>query len=325
MAQKYDPQIIADQRCGRKAEEHLLQQSKAEGERPDAKNLRCVTHRELHSFLEEHYDRYNRPDFIPSDPISIPHRFSKKQDIEISGFLAATIAWGQRPTILRNAGELMRKMDNAPHDFILNHTKTDLAQFKNFKHRTFNGVDCTFFLKSLQNIYKKNHSLEDAFYPPPGGGQRGRTPVRSSITNFRKIFFSIPHPHRTQKHVSSPPPTPSSGGHHSACKRINMFLRWMVRQDKRGVDFGIWGCFPPLKGADTAPVGSAGGCLQPSQLMCPLDIHSGNMARKLGLLTRKQNDWQSVEELTSRLREFDPKDPVKYDFALFGLGVFGKI
>lgn len=250
--------------------------------------------KELFEFLEENYERYNRPDFIELDPISVPHRFTKKQDIEIAGFLAATIAWGQRSTILRNANELMRRMDNAPHEFILEYTKKDLLQFKNFKHRTFNGVDCTFFMHSLQNIYRKHESLEDIFTG---------IDVRSALVNFRVAFFSLPHPKRTEKHVSCPPPTPSSGGHHSACKRLNMLLRWMVRSDKRGVDFGIW------KG------------IKMSELMCPLDVHSGNTARKLGLLDRKQNDWQSVEELTSRLREFDPKDPVKYDFALFGLGV----
>ena len=259
----------------------------------------AVTRSELHSFLEENYKRYNRPEFIPADPISIPHQFSKKQDIEISGFLAATIAWGQRPTILKNANELMRRMDHAPHDFILNHSKKDLVRFRNFKHRTFNSIDCVFFLQSLRNIYRKNNSLEDTFHPSLVSGEG--LGVRSSIKNFRKIFFSIPHAHRTQKHVSCPPLGDRGNG--SACKRLNMFLRWMVRQDKQGVDFGIW---KTIKAAD---------------LMCPLDVHSGNTARELGLLARKQNDWQSVEELTSRLKEFDPKDPVKYDLALFGIGV----
>ena len=282
-----------------------------------SKNFQSVTREELHSFLEENYERYNRPDFIPSDPISIPHRFSKKQDIEIAGFLAATIAWGQRPTIIKNANELMRRMDEAPHDFILNHTKKDLKQFQNFKHRTFNGIDCTFFMKSLQNIYKKYSSLEDAFYPPLGGGQRGRTLVQSSIMNFRKYFFSIPHPHRTEKHVSLPPS--GDGGNGSSCKRLNLFLRWMVRKDKKGVDFGIWGHSPPPYKGGSSALRNRG--ILPSQLMCPLDVHSGNVARKLGLLTRKQNDWQAVEELTSRLREFDANDPVKYDFALFGIGI----
>ena len=289
------------------------------------KHFQSVTHQELLSFLEENYERYNRPDFIPSDPISIPHRFSKKQDIEIAGFLAATIAWGQRPTIIKNANELMRRMDEAPHEFILNHTKKDLKQFQNFKHRTFNGIDCVFFLKSLKNIYQKYSSLEDAFLPSPVLGEG--LGVRSAITHFRKIFFSIPHPNRTEKHVSHPPlgdgprfaeALRGGKGNGSSCKRLNMFLRWMVRKDKKGVDFGIWNCPPSLKGVQ----GDVG--LTPSNLMCPLDVHSGNVARKLGLLTRKQNDWQSVEELTSRLREFDPKDPVKYDFALFGLGVFEK-
>lgn len=276
---------------------------------------------DLRSFLEEHYDQYNRPDFIELDPISIPHQFSKKQDIEIAGLLAATIAWGQRPTILRNANELMRRMDYAPHQFILDHTKKDLVQFKNFKHRTFNGVDCVFFLKSLQNMYRKNHSLENAFTPSPvvrRGGRLGVAKtggeVQNALLTFRNLFFSLPHPHRTEKHVSNPEAN-------SACKRLNMFLRWMVRNDKRGVDFGIWGCSsPPFKGGDSALPNRG---ISPANLMCPLDIHSGNVARKLGLLARKQNDWQSVEELTSRLREFDPQDPVKYDFALFSLGVSG--
>lgn len=246
--------------------------------------------KELHSFLEENYKRYNRPNFITSDPVSIPRRFSKKQDIEIAGFLAAVIAWGQRPTIIKNANELMRQMDNAPHDFILNHSKKELLRFQNFKHRTFNGIDCVFFLKSLQNIYKKHSSLEHVF---------NGTGTRQRITNFRKVFFSISHLHRTEKHVSNP----EAG---SASKRLNMFLRWMVRKDKFGVDFGIWNT------------------IKMNELMIPLDVHSGNISRKLGLLNRKQNDWQSVEELTSRLKEFDANDPVKYDFALFGLGVFEK-
>ena len=183
------------------------------------KHFQSVTHQELLSFLEENYERYNRPDFIPSDPISIPHRFSKKQDIEIAGFLAATIAWGQRPTIIKNANELMRKMDEAPHDFILNHTQKDLKQFQSFKHRTFNGIDCVFFLRSLQNIYRKYTSMEDAFTPlSPRRGAGGE--ARSAISNFRKTFFSIPHPRRTEKHVSRPPL--KDGGNGSSCKRLNM-------------------------------------------------------------------------------------------------------
>lgn len=261
-----------------------------------------MTHSELHSFLEDNYKKYNCADFIENDPISIPHRFSKKEDIEIAAFFAATLAWGQRPTIIRNANELMKRMDFAPHDFILSHTKKDLVQFKNFKHRTFNGVDCVYFLQSLQNIYRKYKSLEHVFLPSSAFGEGSG--VRPALLNFRKIFFSLPHPSRTRKHLSCPPLEGTGGG--SACKRLNMFLRWVVRSDKRGVDFGIWKI------------------LSPKDLMCPLDIHSGNTARKLCLLTRKQNDWQSVKELTSRLREFDSNDPVKYDFALFGLGVFEK-
>ncbi len=272
--------------------------------------------KELHSFLEEKFIKYNRPEFIASDPISIPHQFSKKQDIEIAAFLSATIAWGQRPTIIRNANELMRRMDFSPHDFIMNHAKKDLVQFKNFKHRTFNYTDLEFFIKSLKNIYKKHGGLEKTFsdFPLNKGGLRGLLNVRDSILNFRKIFFSIPHPARTQKHISNPEANSSS-------KRLNMFLRWMVRKDKCRVDFGIWNQIPlnpPLQGGNK----TAG--IVPSQLMCPLDVHSGNVARKLGLLSRKQNDWQAVEELTNRLREFDLNDPVKYDFALFGLGVFEK-
>jgi uncharacterized protein (TIGR02757 family) len=251
-----------------------------------------VTKEELYLFLEEKHDFYNRHDFISFDPISIPHLFSKKEDIEIAGFFSAIIAWGQRTTIIKNANELMKRMDFAPHDFVLNHTKRDLLQFKNFKHRTFNGTDCIFFIQSLRNIYKKYGGLEKIFSAPTGM-------VQVAIINFRKTFFSISHPHRTEKHISNPQAN-------SSAKRLNMFLRWMVRKDKRGVDFGIWNN------------------IKMSELMCPLDVHSGNAARKLGLLTRKQNDWKAVEELTSRLREFDSTDPVKYDFALFGLGAFEK-
>lgn len=247
---------------------------------------------DLREFLEEQYDLYNRPDFITLDPVSIPHQFTKKEDIEIAGFFAATIAWGQRPTILKNANELMRRMDNAPHDFIQHHLPKDRKQFQNFVHRTFNGVDCMYFLQSLQNIYRKQGSLEQTFTGED---------ARNAILNFRTTFFSTKHPSRSKKHISLPPLKEDAAG--SSCKRLNMFLRWMVRKDKRGVDFGIWNN------------------MKMDQLMCPLDVHSGNVARKLGLLKRKQNDWQAVEELTKSLRKFDPNDPVKYDFALFGMGV----
>jgi len=250
---------------------------------------------ELKDFLEEKYDKYNQLDFIESDPVSIPHQFSKKEDIEIAGFLAATIAWGQRVTIINNANKMMKLMENNPHDFVMSAKPRDLKRFDEFVHRTFNGVDTVFFMKSLQNIYKNHGGLQNAFTPTSKSDQ-----TLSVISNFRKLFFSIDYPHRTGKHVSNP-------SENSSAKRLCMYLRWMVRNDKRGIDFGIW---------DKK--------LIPSQLMCPLDVHSGNVARKLGLLKRTQNDWKAVEELTISLRKFDTKDPVKYDFALFGLGVFEK-
>lgn len=239
----------------------------------------------IRDFLESNYLKFNSEEFITSDPVSIPHQFSRKEDIEISGFLAATLAWGQRPVIIRNANEFLRLMDHAPYEFILQHSSNDLRSFDQFVHRTFNGVDAVYFIRSLKNIYQKYGSMEPLFKQDPSS-------ILPGIRKFRKAFFELKHPSRTTKHISDP----DAG---SACKRINMFLRWMVRNDKRGVDFGLWN-------------------ISPSLLMCPLDVHSGNMARQLKLLGRKQNDWKAVEELTSRLREFDPDDPVKYDFALFG-------
>ena len=249
---------------------------------------------ELKTFLEEKYLIYNTPEFITSDPISIPRRFSKLQDIEIAGFLAATIAWGQRPTIIRNAGRLMEWMDGAPHEFVLNHSLSDLKPFKEFVHRTFNSSDILYFIRALRHIYGKHNSMENAFLLP---GKWKEPDTQNAIIRFRNLFFSIRHPERSRKHVSDP----ASG---SAAKRLHMFLRWMVRQDKAGVDFGIWKNIPS------------------SALLCPLDVHSGNVARKLGLLKRTQNDRRAVEELTAALRRLDPMDPVRYDFALFGLGVF---
>ncbi|NTW32570.1 MAG: TIGR02757 family protein, partial [Bacteroidetes bacterium] len=237
----------------------------------------------------------NKAEFIISDPISIPHLFSKKEDIEISAFLAATIAWGQRVSIVKNAKKLMDLMDMSPYDFIINANDTDFNHFRKFVHRTFNGDDCIFFLKSLRTIYKKFHSLEKLF----DSGYSSDKTIKSAIIECRKTFFSLSHQTRVEKHFSDPEKN-------SACKRINMFLRWMIRNDKHGVDFGIWKNIPP------------------SALFCPLDVHSANVSRKLGLLTRKQNDWKAAEELTSNLRKFDPNDPAKYDFALFGLGIFDK-
>ncbi len=247
---------------------------------------------EIIDLLEDKYDKFNRVSFIESDPISVPHLFSTKEDVEIAGFLAASIAWGQRVTIIKNANNLVQLMDLAPHDFVMNHSVKDLKRFEQFKHRTFNAVDVTFFIESLKNIYSTQGGLEHVFAKNP-------TDMQKSIHHFREVFFEIEHPHRTKKHVSDP-------FNNSAAKRINMFLRWMVRNDNRAVDFGLWKS------------------IEPKHLMCPLDVHSGNVARKLGLLNRTQNDWKSTEELTEQLRKFDSSDPVKYDFSLFGLGVFEK-
>ena len=250
---------------------------------------------EIKRYLEEKYIQYNSEQFIESDPIQIPKQFEDPADIEISGFLAATIAWGQRRTIISNMNRLLDQMGNTPYDFILTAGEEDLEQFRNFKHRTFNGEDCIFFLKSLNNIYSKHDGLKKIFqdnYQKTGS-------ITEALKQFRKIFFEIPYPARTQKHVADI-------SKKSSAKRLNMFLRWMVRRDKQGIDFGLWNKIPM------------------SDLYIPLDVHSGNVARKIGLLKRKQNDWQAVEELTENLKKFDPEDPVKYDFALFGLGVFEK-
>ncbi len=250
---------------------------------------------ELKEFLDEKYDLYNRESFITTDPIQIPRVFTKKEDIEIAGFLSASIAWGQRPTIIRNAKWLMDRMDQQPLDFILNAKESDLDIFKEFKHRTFNGDDCVFFLKSLQNIYKNHGGLEDVF--AKGIGELSS--IKEALAYFRKVFFEAEHLDRSEKHISNVLKK-------SAAKRLNMYLRWMVRNEDRDVDFGLWN---KINAAD---------------LFLPLDVHTGNVGRKLGLLTRKQNDWQAVEEITTSLRKFDPKDPIKYDFALFGLGAFEK-
>ncbi len=245
---------------------------------------------EIKDFLEEKYDLYNRVSFIETDPISVPHRFSKKEDIEISAFLTATIAWGNRTSIIKNATRLMNLMSDEPYEFITKGTSRDHKKLETFVHRTFNGGDAIGFTRSLKNIYTKHGGLEKAF---------NGNDARQAIIHFRKLFLAGEFPKRAHKHVSDPEAN-------SSAKRLNMFLRWMVRKDKRGVDFGIWNN------------------LSASALSCPLDVHSGNVARKLKLLKRKQNDWKAVEELDRKLRSFDPGDPVKYDFALFGLGVFEK-
>jgi uncharacterized protein (TIGR02757 family) len=248
----------------------------------------------LKEFLDEKVHQYNTLDFIESDPIQIPHQFTKKEDIEIAGFLAATIAWGNRTMIINNSNKMMELLGNSPYDFIMNHNQKDLIRFENFVHRTFNYIDFQQFIKSLQHIYRNHSGLENAFHIKDNTDN-----YQTAITNFKDIFFEIPHLTRTEKHVSNPMKN-------SAAKRINMFLRWMVRNDKTGVDFGIWKTH------------------NPAHLSCPLDVHSGNVARKLKLLSRKQNDWKAVAELDLQLRKMDKNDPVKYDFALFGLGVFEK-
>lgn len=247
---------------------------------------------ELKSFLDEKVELYNRPDFIESDPIQIPHLFTQKEDIEIAGFLAATIAWGNRKMIINNAKKMTDLMGNAPYDFIMSHNEDDLERFSTFVHRTFNSQDFIGFIKSLQHIYRNHNGLEAVF-----AKNQEANSMQKSISEFKKIFFEINYLPRTEKHISDP----VNG---SAAKRINMYLRWMVRQDNKGVDLGIWKS------------------IAPAALSCPLDVHSGNVARKLELLTRKQNDAKALLELDTNLRLLDPNDPVKYDFALFGLGVF---
>jgi uncharacterized protein (TIGR02757 family) len=249
---------------------------------------------DLKEFLDEKADLYNRPSFIELDPISIPHRYTEKEDIEIAGFLAATIAWGNRKMILRNAARIMGLMDDSPFDFVRNHSESDLAGMDKFVHRTFNSEDLIYFIHGLRHIYFNKGGLENIFEI-----HKTEHSLQPAIHELKKIFFELPHNKRTEKHVSDP----FKG---SAAKKINMFLRWMVRKDNRGVDFGIWES------------------ISPSVLSCPLDVHSGNVSRKLGLLKRKQNDAKAVLELDMALRSMDSQDPVKYDFALFGLGVFEK-
>ncbi|GGW62498.1 uncharacterized protein (TIGR02757 family) [Winogradskyella epiphytica] len=251
-----------------------------------------LTKAELKEFLDEKVNLYNNPKFIESDPIQIPHKFSKKEDIEIAGFLTATIAWGNRKSIINNSNKMMELLDHAPFEFITQHEESDLEKLSSFVHRTFNGNDLIQFVKSLNHIYISHNGLEAVF-----GKFAEPDSLQPSIHQFKKIFFEIPHLNRTQKHVSDPLKN-------SAAKRINMYLRWMIRNDNNGVDFGIWKS------------------LSPSQLSCPLDVHSGNVARKLGVLKRKQNDGKALAELDRALRDLDSNDPVKYDFALFGLGVF---
>ncbi|MHA7059075.1 TIGR02757 family protein [Aquimarina sp. M1] len=256
--------------------------------------MKKLSKTELKEFLDEKAAFYEQPQFIETDPVQIPHLFTQKEDIEIAGFLTAIISWGNRKSILNNAHQLMGLMGSSPYDFIMHHKDTDLEKLEGFVHRTFNSTDLSYFIKALQNIYKKYGDME-VFFKQFNQEKH----LQNAIHYFKKEFFMLPHLPRTQKHISDP-------HKNSAAKRINMFFRWMIRDAKAGVDLGIWKS------------------LSPSQLSCPLDVHSGNVARKLHLLGRKQNDGKALYELDSNLRLLDPLDPVKYDYALFGLGVFEK-
>lgn len=250
----------------------------------------------LKNFLDRKAAQYNRPSFIKDDPVAVPHLFSRKQDIEIAAFFAAVFAWGNRSVIISKSKELMQRMDNAPYDFCLHHNDNDLKKLTGFKHRTFNDTDLLYFILLLHHHYQKHDSLEDAFLIK----EEKHFLMREALINFYHYFFSIEDfPLRTQKHIASPEKN-------ATCKRLNMFLRWMVRKDTNGVDFGLW---KKIKAAD---------------LICPIDLHVARVAKRLNLLDRKQTDWNAAEELTTQLKQFDKNDPVKYDFALFGLGVVEK-
>ncbi len=242
----------------------------------------------LKAYLDELADRFNAPQFIDNDPVSIPHEFTQRQDIEIAGLFAAVLAWGQRVTIIRKCRELMERMDRAPYAFVRHHSESDLKRLKGFRHRTFNDTDLLYFVAFLHWYYSRHDTLETAF--------EGES-IAAGLARFHEMFFSLEAcPSRTRKHISTPVKK-------STCKRLNMYLRWMVRRDDRGVDFGLWRS------------------ISPASLICPCDVHVDRVARKLGLIKRKQTDWQTALELTDRLKRFDPEDPVRYDFALFGLGV----
>lgn len=252
---------------------------------------------DLKKFLDKKVDEYNQPSFIINDPLCIPHLFSKKQDIEIAGFFAAIFAWGNRTTIINKSKELLQLLHNAPYDFCIGHTNKDLKKLQSFKHRTFNATDLLYFIEFLKQHYTAHTSLENAFTKSMG---KNDTTVENGLAGFYNYFFSLEDiPQRTKKHIASPLKK-------SSCKRLNMFLRWMVRNDNKGVDFGIWKT------------------IKPSQLLCPVDVHVGRIAKRLNLLQRKQADWEAVIELTQYLRTLDKDDPVKYDFALFGIGVSEK-
>ena len=248
----------------------------------------------LKEFLDEKVEKYNHPAFIATDPIQVPGQFNQKEDIEIAAFLTATISWGNRPAIIKNALRLLALMENRPYEFITEGSSLEFERLGSFVHRTFNGQDCVYFARSLKNICQNYGGLQSVFET----GFKNGGSIKSALHYFHSVFFEIPG-ERTRKHVANVEKGASG-------KRLNMFLRWMIRNDKNGVDFGLWNGIPV------------------SLLMLPLDVHTGNVARKLGLLKRKQDNWKAVEEVTAELRKFDPEDPVKYDFALFGLGAFEK-
>ena len=251
----------------------------------------------LKDFLDKKVDEYDQPSFILADPVCIPHLFTKKQDIEIAGFFAAIFAWGNRTTIINKSKELMQLMDNAPHNFCMHHTDNDLKKLLSFKHRTFNPTDLLYFISFFKMHYEKNISLETAFIKWMDSKDSN---IENALNGFYQYFFSLDHvPKRTMKHIASP-------AKKATCKRLNMYVRWMVRKDKCGVDFGIWKK------------------ISPSQLVIPLDVHVARVARHFKLLNRKSTDWQAALELTDELKKFDPTDPAKYDFALFALGVLEK-
>lgn len=252
----------------------------------------------LKDFLDRKVEAFNTPDFIANDPISIPHRFTRREDIEIMGFFASILGWGQRKTIINKCTELIERMDGEPYRFVHDHSDVDLRGMLGFKHRTFNDTDLLYFLSFLQHHYRRCDSLEEAFVPPASSED---LTMESRLNHFKSYFFSLPdYPHRTRKHISSP-------AQKSSCKRLNMFLRWMVRKDTRGVDFGLW-----TK-------------IDASELICPCDVHVVRVARKLRLMETDRVNWNAAVALTHELRQFDPKDPVKYDFALFGVGVYGEL
>jgi uncharacterized protein (TIGR02757 family) len=250
---------------------------------------------QMRAFLDEMVNLYNTTNFIEHDPIQIPHMYTIKEDIEISGFLAATISWGNRTSIVKSAKRMLELMGNSPYDFIMNHRDKHLKKLDGFVHRTFNSTDLHTFIRALNNLYLNRNGLESIFTE-----YKTTESVQPAIHQLKKEFFTVPHLQRTRKHL----PDPCAG---SAAKKLNMYLRWMIRNDNRGVDFGIWKN------------------ISPSILSCPLDVHSGNVARKFGLLKRKQNDAKAVQELDDSLRLLDKNDPAKYDFALFGLGIYEQI